>query len=320
MPITKDFKTIDEQISILKSRGLKIGNEQKAKNILKKYNYFDVINGFESFFLETASPKTYKNTLFTDFYYAFRFDSLLKKETLHCIFDFESRLRTSISYHFAENYCNVSSRTLEYLNTANYIRPSTTNTHLTNVFNHFELFRTTSYNYDGTVRNLSFIDELKRSKPYVRAYTNPPFWVVIKSLSLGSLAYLYSFLPTNVKSLVLQDFDLDIGDDNAFTQAIFILKEMRNECAHLELITIFELKPDPNLNFFNDIKSKISSRRRTIGYINVLKILKLFCSIKSIKKCISHYYRNMVIRGRRKIALKSLSKMGTKNYSIWKRI
>ena len=69
MPITKDFKTIDEQINILKSRGLKIGNEQKAKNILKKYNYFDVINGFESFFLETASPKTYKNTLFTDFYF-----------------------------------------------------------------------------------------------------------------------------------------------------------------------------------------------------------------------------------------------------------
>ncbi len=57
MPITKEFKSITEQIDILKSRNLKFSDETKAKEILQKYNYFDVINGFESIFLETSSPK-----------------------------------------------------------------------------------------------------------------------------------------------------------------------------------------------------------------------------------------------------------------------
>lgn len=48
MPVTKDFKTIDEQIAILESRQLKFKNKKKAAELLSRYNYFDVINGFES--------------------------------------------------------------------------------------------------------------------------------------------------------------------------------------------------------------------------------------------------------------------------------
>ncbi len=210
---------------------------------------------------------------------------------------------------------------MEYINPSNYVRPPSSNTHLTNVFNSFELFRPTIYNTDGTIRKRSFINELKSEKAYVGTYTNPPFWVVVKSLSFGTLAYLYSFLPSSVKQKVLNDFSMDLTDDAAFTQAIVILKEMRNQCAHLELITRFELRPDPNLNYFNDIKGKIhSSRRRTIGYINVLKILRLFCNIKKIKICIRHYYYSMLFKRRKEIALKSLSKRGTTDYSVWKKI
>ena len=49
MPDTKDFRTIDEQIEGLEKRGLQFKNKKKAVDILKKYNYFDVINGFERF-------------------------------------------------------------------------------------------------------------------------------------------------------------------------------------------------------------------------------------------------------------------------------
>ena len=37
-----------EQIEGLEKRGLQFKNKKKAVDILKKYNYFDVINGFES--------------------------------------------------------------------------------------------------------------------------------------------------------------------------------------------------------------------------------------------------------------------------------
>lgn len=52
MPVTKDFRTIDEQIAILESRRLKFKNKKKAAELLSRYNYFDVINGFESILLK----------------------------------------------------------------------------------------------------------------------------------------------------------------------------------------------------------------------------------------------------------------------------
>lgn len=51
MPVTKDFKTIDEQIAILDSRHLKFKSKKKAAELLGRYNYFDLINGFESMLL-----------------------------------------------------------------------------------------------------------------------------------------------------------------------------------------------------------------------------------------------------------------------------
>ena len=56
MPVTKDFKAIEEQIVCLEGRKLKFKNRKKAAEILKKYNYFDVINGFESILLKKNSP------------------------------------------------------------------------------------------------------------------------------------------------------------------------------------------------------------------------------------------------------------------------
>lgn len=64
MPVTKNFKTIDEQIAILDSRQLKFKNKKKAAELLSRYNYFDLINGFESILLKkNAPPKKYDNVV-----------------------------------------------------------------------------------------------------------------------------------------------------------------------------------------------------------------------------------------------------------------
>lgn len=79
MPVTKEFKTIDEQISGLLGRGLKFKNRKKAAKVLSQYNYFDVINGFESILLKKNVPnKEYENVYFEDFRDLFFFDMKLK--------------------------------------------------------------------------------------------------------------------------------------------------------------------------------------------------------------------------------------------------
>lgn len=81
MPVTKEFKTIDEQINILSERGLKFKNKKKAADVLKRYNYFDVINGFESILLKkNVQNKEYENVYFEDFRDIFFFDMKLKKK------------------------------------------------------------------------------------------------------------------------------------------------------------------------------------------------------------------------------------------------
>ena len=88
MPDTKDFRTIDEQIEGLEKRGLQFKNKKKAVDILKKYNYFDVINGFESILLKrNVGVKEYENIYFEDFKDLYFFDLKLKKDTLFKIFD-----------------------------------------------------------------------------------------------------------------------------------------------------------------------------------------------------------------------------------------
>ena len=47
---TKEFKTLDEQIEILKSRGLVINDIDKTKELLLRENYF-FINGYRHIFM-----------------------------------------------------------------------------------------------------------------------------------------------------------------------------------------------------------------------------------------------------------------------------
>lgn len=320
MPITKEFKTIEEQINTLKSRELKFKNEFKAKNLLMKYNYFDLINGFESLLLSQTTPlKKYENIFFEDFYDLYKFDLILKELTLFKIFDFESRLRTSIAYNFSAHYCTTSSDIMNYINPTYYQSPSPSDTHLCNKFRYFSLFQTTTSRGGRTI--LGFIDKLKADKEYANQYVNPPFWVSIKSLPLGTLYYTFVFLKTNIKSAVLNNFDLDISKINTFEQSIYVLKEIRNQCAHLELITRFKLKRTSKLNYFNDISIDANlSRTHSLNYMDVIKILNLYTRVTPIKLAILKFYIIMLLKGRIKIAKKILGKMGNQNILSWLKI
>ncbi len=322
MPITKEFKTIEEQIVGLEARNLKFKNRNRAKKILRCYNYFDIINGFETILLKKSSIKEYENVYFEDFWDLYKFDMRLKKLTLFKIFDIESRLRTAIAYHFASVNCNTVASTMNYTDQTYYQAPDPTDIYLVKKFKSFDLFKTTLYHPNGTVKKKSFVDELKQEKDYIGVYQNPPFWVVIKSLPLGSLCYLYEFLPTTIKQLVLEEFGLVLSQSAVFVQAIYILKEVRNQCAHLELITRFRLKKShaSRLNCYKDITAHCALSKTDINYMDVAKVFKQYGCIKDIKRAILGFYIKMCLKGRKKIADKILAKMGRKKLSAWMRL
>lgn len=319
MPVTKEYKSIQDRIATLETRKLKFKSIRKAEQVLTRYNYFDIINGFENILLkQTAPEKEYEDVFFEDFVDLYNLDMLLKKHTLFMILDIESRLRTSISYHFAGKYCNTLDTTLGYIKQENFRNPDPKSEHLTKVFEKFQFFRKTQYDKKtGKIIRKSFLDELKENYDYINKYEEPPLWVVIKAIKLGTLYYTYLFLDNDIQTRILADFKFKSSDNASYQQAIFILKEIRNQCAHLELITRFSLKRNPQLNYFNDITKLCNLSKLDINYMDVLKVLKMFGSIKEIKISIFLFYLKMLLKGRKKVAYKILGKMGRKSIWAW---
>ena len=54
----KEFKTLDEQLGIFKSKGLTINDEEEARNILLKENYF-FINGYRRVLMVSSKEKKF---------------------------------------------------------------------------------------------------------------------------------------------------------------------------------------------------------------------------------------------------------------------
>ena len=64
----KTFKNLDEQIEILKSKGLIIEDEEKTKNILLRENYF-FISGYRWLFMENMKDNKFvQGTTFDELY------------------------------------------------------------------------------------------------------------------------------------------------------------------------------------------------------------------------------------------------------------
>ena len=75
----KDFKTIKEQIEILKARGIIINNE-RAEEILTENNYYYLINGHKELFVDNSSEteKYKENVSLEEIYALYKFDSELR--------------------------------------------------------------------------------------------------------------------------------------------------------------------------------------------------------------------------------------------------
>ncbi len=109
----KEFKTIDEQISLLTSRGIGIKDTDKTREILLKENYYNIINGYKDLFLDDKD-KYLTGTTFEEIYALYDFDRKLRSIFLEYILKIENTIRFLIAYYFPkyhgeDNYLNIHS-------------------------------------------------------------------------------------------------------------------------------------------------------------------------------------------------------------------
>ena len=74
----KPFKTIDQQIELLEKRNLKFKDKEKAKEILLRNNYYNLINNFSKFMINGFNNYE-DNTYFENILIVHDLDRELKK-------------------------------------------------------------------------------------------------------------------------------------------------------------------------------------------------------------------------------------------------
>ncbi|PMC00322.1 MULTISPECIES: Abi family protein [Streptococcus] len=170
----KEFKTINEQISIQKNRNLKISDELQMESFIQQKNYFNSINGFETLFLLTSNPKKYMSRVyFKDIKRIYVLDRNIAKYLFQEIEKIEIELKSRIAYEFAREHCSSGIESnLNYLDINFYELPTLHNQNsFTDYFytsgkdrkTHI-FFRT--HNISARIKNARFTGNVQRSSTY----------------------------------------------------------------------------------------------------------------------------------------------------------
>ncbi|MFK8794852.1 Abi family protein [Planococcus plakortidis] len=270
----KSFSTHDEQLAILKSRGLAIEDEAAARRVLSRDNYYALIDGYKEPFLERNETKNpygeelYETgTTFNHILALYQFDRKLRLLVLGELLKFERSIKSKLAYRFSERFPEVDS----FLDNANYSSDEI----------HF-------HERDRITATLNNLIESHRKRHRVRypelrefyeKHKNLPLWVLVNFLSLGQITNFYTVIDQDLRTRIAQDFADDAGEHGKLSAAeldeiLSIAFPFRNKAAHEEVLYSFRLRSPLELTRLevqlHQEKGQIT-RGTTASLIKVLK-------------------------------------------------
>lgn len=218
MLVIKEFKTIDQQIDILRKKGLIIDDEARAYDILLKENYF-FLNGYRHLFMNSPSDKTFiSGSTFSELYSLFLFDRYSRNIFFKNLLIIENRLKSVISYQMSKKY---GYKEKDYLNTKNFTNDPEKKRKVHDVIEKMKRqIRINTSRHNATLH-------------YLNNYGYIPLWILVKVLSFGMVCELYSILKDEDKLEVATIFGLS---KEYLEDFLPILSNYRNLCAHEDIV------------------------------------------------------------------------------------
>lgn len=217
---------LDEQIELLKSRGLIITSEKKAKRQLLQTSYYDLINGYKELFLESKETDDeedvyFPGTKFEDLTRLYQLDREIRHIVMRAVLDVECNFYTTISYCISEKF---GEKYDDYLKKENYKRGARQSKK--------------SYERDNLLSRIQKRIDLANEHPikyYKEKYKNVPPWILVKHLSFGELIVWYKISPSDVKENIIEKFTgLEPTDElkEIFIKSMELFNKFRNRAAH----------------------------------------------------------------------------------------
>ena len=258
----KEFKTIDEQIEILKTRKIIIEDYRKVCKILEKNNYYYLINGYKDLFLDVTSKteKYRNNTKIEEIYALYTFDKNMKATFLKYILLLESEIDTYIAYEFSKTYGHKNYLILENFN------------HIHSNISKIEKF----INDINLEIKYQYKSSNKMIVHYLDSYQNIPLWVLVRILSFGKISKFYSLMKQKEQNAISRKYNLKITELKIYLQNLTLI---RNICAHDEKLydikmrsRIFSTCYHEKLNIKKNSKYQYATRD-LFSIVIILKVL-----------------------------------------------
>lgn len=214
----KEFKTLDEQLGIFKSKGLTINDEEEARNILLKENYF-FINGYRRVLMVSSKEKKFvKGATFDELYAIFIFDRELRNILFKNLLIIENNIKSIISYKLSIKY---GYKEKNYLKESNFTTDNKDKRRVSDVINKMKRqIRVNSQNHSATLH-------------YITNYGYIPLWVLVKVLSFGLINELYGILKPEDQKEIADLYGIEMEDMEVY---LSLLANYRNLCAHEDIV------------------------------------------------------------------------------------
>lgn len=285
----KYFSSQSERIKILRSRNMSIDNSSVDKNLLYKYNYYNLINGYKDLFMyrgSSTSERYITGTKLTELEALMKFDINIRLIFLSRILLVEEIIKNQLVQSFYQYHLSINPdnndvekgnlhRDSEYLRRKYYDLSTTysqmtrdhvrgvisTTVHTTNPGRRStRLDRHSSYdNFVSTVyKTLGQQRKNKHAsiKQYSESHGYVPMWILVNVLTFGNMSHFFTFQCSEVqldmiKSLKMSSVSDEISILNT-SRVLQILSIFRNICAHNERFYTTEIKvpiDDAYMNF-----------------------------------------------------------------------
>jgi len=232
----KIFKTLDEQLEILKSKGLTIDDEYYARSVLLRENYF-FLSGYRHLLLKSKNDKRFiEGANFNELYALFNFDRQIRNIIFKYLLVIENNIKSIFSYELSKKYG---------FREKDYLKPS-------NFTNNPEKFRQVNDLIKKMKRQIRINGKQHSATNHYQVhYGYVPLWVVVKVLSFGIVCELYSIMKKEDQIDISEIYKIE---PKSLSLYLPILASYRNLCAHEDILYDYRThRAIPDTKYHNEL-------------------------------------------------------------------
>lgn len=220
------YRSTEEQIEIQAARGLIISKDAATLRIIEAENYYNLFNGYKDPFLDASSSQEHylPGTKFEEIYALYLFDRELRNLFIRYILEIENNVKSVLARVFSREYGYDN-----YLKIRNFDTTLKKGEQKTAAQKIGEVSDLISNMQHEVARQLSKNNSM--ISHYMLEYGYVPLWVLVNTLTLGTVSVFYANLKQKEQNEIGRFFGLKPDEMKCMLQ---ILSLFRNACAHDE--------------------------------------------------------------------------------------